>query len=380
MVPYTKALVATLFLACTDVAFGGIEKQAWGEFEGAPVSLYTLRNAKDASIRVTDYGATLVAIVVPDRNGKMGDVALGFDDLQGYRDHRFIGSTVGRYGNRIAKGGLTVDGKSYKLVTNNGPNHLHGGKRGFDTFVWKAETIDAKDGPAIRFTRTSPDGEESYPGNLSTSVTYTLTNENVVRLEYTATTDATTVVNLTNHSHFNLAGTDGVAIEPVLDHLLQVHANRHTPFDGTHIPTGEIAPVEGTPLDFRKPTRIGQQIAKADGGKGGGYDHNFVVNDWAVGTDGKLIPVATVTEPKSGRKMDVFSTEPGVQFYSDNGFNGSLKGKGGLGFPKHAGFCLETQHFPDSPNRPEFPTTVLTPGQTYRSTTEYRFSTTAPSP
>jgi aldose 1-epimerase len=376
MMRYTTLLLPLLMLCHVRAARAEIAKTDWGAFEGAPVSLYMLRNANGASIRVSDYGATLVAIVVPDRAGRMNDVTLGFDDLAGYRQHRFIGSTVGRYGNRVAKGAFTLDDKSYKLATNNRPNHLHGGKRGFDTFVWKAETIDAKDGPAIRFTRTSPDGEEGYPGKLDVSVTYTLTRDNAVRIEYAATTDAPTVVNLTNHSHFNLAGTDGPAVHPVRDHLLQVHADRYTPFDSTRIPTGEIAPVEDTPLDFRQPTRIGEHIAQADGAKGGGYDHNFVVNDWtdADAAGGKLIPVATVIEPTSGRKMDVFSTEPGVQFYTDDGFNGTLKGKAGLAYPRDAGFCLETQHFPDSPNKPQFPSTVLKPGETYRSITEYRFS------
>src|SRR3954451_11311284 len=223
-----------------------VEKRAWGDVEGAPVTLYTVRNAKNVTLRVTNYGAALVGIVMPDRGGKMNDVTLGFGDLQGYLDHRYIGTTVGRYGNRIAKGAFTLDGKEYKLATNGGPNHLHGGKRGFDTFVWQGEATDGKDGACVRFMRVSPDGEEGYPGTLEVSVTYTLTDDTAVRIDYIATTDKPTPINLTNHSHFNLAGTDGASVEPIVDHVLTIHAERYTPVDGTRIPTGELAPLEGT--------------------------------------------------------------------------------------------------------------------------------------
>lgn len=371
---FRALLVGLITLLSCHAACAGVETRAWGEFEGSPVTLYTLKNASGMTVRVIDYGATLVGIDVPDRAGKVNDVTLGFDELDGYVKHRFIGSTVGRYCNRIANGLFTLDGKEYKLAVNNRPNHLHGGKRGFDTFVWKAEARDDKSGPSIRFSRTSPDGEEGYPGTLDVHFTYTLlANENTLRIDYAATTDRPTPVNLTNHTHFNLSGADRERIEPILDHVLTVEADTYTPFDATRIPTGEIAPVDGTPLDFRKPTAIGARIAQADGAKGGGYDHNFVIRR---GDDDlqQIMPVALVSDPKSGRQMQVLSTEPGVQFFTDNGYNGTLKGKRGLAYPRHAGFCLETQHHPDSPNRPEFPSTILRPGDTYRSTTLYKFS------
>jgi aldose 1-epimerase len=350
-----------------------VQRRAWGEMpDGTPVNLYTLRNGRGMTVKLTDYGATLVAIEVPDRRGTSNNIILGFQDLAGYlKNNPFFGATVGRVGNRIAKGRFTLDGKEYALAINNGPNHLHGGKKGFDKFVWAGEPIETKDGPSVRFTRRSPDGEEGYPGNLDVTVTYTLTADNAVRIDYAATTDKPTPINLTNHAYFNLAGVDGASVEPILDHVIMIHADRYLPVDPTRIPTGEFAPVEGTPLDFRQPTPIGQRIAQANGAKGGGYDQCYVVNG---GGQGKLVPVATVTDPTSGRRMDVSSTEPGVQFFTANGLNGTLNGKGGGRFTKQTGFCLETQHFPDSPNRANFPSVILRPGETYRTSTVYRFS------
>lgn len=350
-----------------------VAKQAWGKTEdGTPVSRYTLTSGSGMTVELIDYGATLAAINVPDRNGKMSDVTLGFDDLAGYEKHNPFGGTVGRFGNRIANGKFTLGGKQYTLATNNGPNHLHGGKRGFDKYVWVGESIANKQGPCVRFTRKSPDGEEGYPGNLNVAVTYTL-DGNAVRIDYEATPDQPTPVNLTNHAYFNLAGVEGPEVPPILDHVIVIHADFFLPVDETMIPTGKLAPVEGTPMDFRKPTPIGQRIAHVRAGKSVGYDHCYVVTG---GGQGQLVPVATVTEPKSGRTMEVLSTEPGVQFYTSNFFNGRLIGKAGRRYPKHGGFCLETQHFPDSPNRANFPSVTLEPGETYRSSTVYRFSTT----
>ncbi len=352
-----------------------VKRDVWGRTpDGMPVSLYTLRGAGGMTVRITDYGATLVAIEVPDRNGASSNVILGFQDLAGYlKNSPFFGATVGRVSNRIAKGKLTLDGKEYTLAVNNGPNHLHGGKKGFDKFVWSGEPIEGEgaEGPAIRFTRRSPDGEEGYPGTLDASVTFTLTPDNAVHIDYAATTDTPTPINLTNHAYFNLAGVDGPTVEPILDHVMQIHADRFLPVDDTMVPTGDFAPVAGTPMDFRQPTSIGQRIAEVPGMKNGGYDHCYVIDG---GGQGKFVPVATVIDPKSGRRMDVLSTEPGVQFYTANFRKPTVKGKGGGLFANRAAFCLETQHFPDSPNQPKFPSIILRPGEAYRSTTVYRFS------
>ena len=371
------ALVALTLMTTQCVRADAPTAETWGQTpDGTAVRLYTLRNAAGMTVRVMDYGATLVAIEVPDRNGTAGNVTLGFGDLNGYVERNsFFGATVGRYANRIAKGKFTLDGKEYTLAVNNGPNHLHGGKKGFNKFVWTGEPLDTKDGPAVRFTRRSPDGEEGYPGNLDVAVTYTLTADNALRIDYTATTDKPTPVNLTNHAYFNLAGVDGATIDPIVDHVVTINADRFVAPDETRIPTGELATVDGTALDFRKATPIGQRIAEVPGMPSGGYDHCYVVRD---AEQGKLADVATVTDPKSGRTMHVTSTEPGVQFYTAS-FNGKLKVSGGATLGKHAAFCLEMQHFPDSPNRPDFPSTILRPGETYRTTTAYRFSV-APAP
>jgi aldose 1-epimerase len=342
-----------------------VEKAAFGQTaDGTAIESFTIYNSQGASAKLIAYGATVAELHVPDKNGKMGDVVLGFDNLEGYLGpHPHFGGAIGRYGNRIAKGKFTLDGKEYQLAINNPPNSLHGGPTGFDRRVWKGEPLELKDGAAVRFTYLSKDGEESFPGNLTVRVTYTLTNTNEFKLEYSAETDKDTIVNLTNHSYFNLAGSGDV-----LKHVLYLNADKYTPVDSTLIPTGEIASVEGTPLDFRKPTAIGAHIGEIK--DIGGYDHNYVLNGMA----GKLRIAARVSEPTSGRQMEVWTTEPGVQFYSAIGLNGSITGKGGIAYPKYGALCLETQHYPDSPNRPNFPSTVLKPGTKFHSETIYKFS------
>ena len=342
-----------------------VEKAAFGQMpDGTAIESYTLYNSQGASAKLITYGATVAELHVPDKNGKMGDVVLGFDNLQGYLGpHPHFGGAIGRYGNRIAKGKFTLDGKEYQLAINNPPNSLHGGPTGFDKRVWKAEPVESKDGAAVRFTYFSKDGEENFPGNLTATVAYTLTNTNEFKLEYTATTDKDTVVNLTNHSYFNLAGSGDV-----LKHVLYLNADKYTPVDSTLIPTGEIASVTGTPLDFLKPTAIGARIGELK--EIGGYDHNYALN----GKAGTLRVAAKVADPESGREMEVLTTEPGVQFYSAIGLNGSIKGKGGVGYEKYGAICLETQHFPDSPNHPNFLSAVLKPGTKFYSETIYKFT------
>jgi aldose 1-epimerase len=335
------------------------------------VESFTLTNAHGIELRAISYGGIIVSLRVPGRDGRLDDVVLGYDDLEGYlAKPSYFGALIGRYGNRIAGGRFTLDGRTYPLATNNGPNHLHGGVRGFDKQTWKAEPFERPGSAGVTFTRTSPDGEEGYPGNLDVRVTYSLTDRDEVSFEYFATTDKPTVVNLTQHSYFNLAG-DGK--RDVLAHELTIHADRFTPVDKTLIPTGVLAPVSGTPFDFRKPTAIGLRIGADDAQirNGGGYDHNFVLNRRGPG----LTPAARVFEPTSGRTLDVATTEPGVQFYSGNFLDGSITGKGGHVYQKRYGLCLETQHYPDSPNHPGFPSTVLRPGQEYRSQTVLTFGT-----
>lgn len=330
--------------------------------EGQQVQRYTLRNENGMQVQITNYGGIVTSILTPDKAGKLGDVALGFDNLEAYiRNNPFFGATVGRYGNRIAKGKFTLDGKEYTLATNNGPNHLHGGKKGFDKVVWAAEPAGDN---ALKLSYVSKDGEEGYPGNLSTTVTFSLSEDNELKIDYLATTDKATPVNLTNHSYFNLAAG---AAETVLQHEMTIKADRYTVVDQSLIPTGELRPVAGTVMDFTRPTAIGARIAQVEGG---GYDHNYVLRD----AKGPLQLAASVFEPVSGRVMEVFTTEPGVQFYSGNFLNGQVVGKGNVAYIKHSGFCLETQHFPDSPNQPGFPSTILRPGETYKTTTIYKFS------
>jgi len=346
-----------------------IQKTVFGKTkDGAAVDLFTLTNSNGMKAKIMTYGAILTELHVPDRQGKLDDVVLGFDDLESYlKGHPHFGATTGRVANRIAKGKFTLDGKEYTLAVNNGPNSLHGGLKGFDKVVWKAEPKEAPEAAAVQLTYVSPDGEEGYPGNLTTVVTYTLTDQNEIRIDYKATTDKATPVNLTNHSYFNLAGPQS---GDILGHELMLEADEYTPADDTLIPTGEIRSVKGTPLDFTKPATIGSRIAQvAD--KTGGYDHNFVIRG-----KGKSLALAARTyEPKTGRVMEMYTTEPGVQLYTGNFLDGKLKGKGGVVYQKHQAFCLEAQHFPDSVNQPKFPSVILRPGQTYTQTTAYKFST-----
>jgi aldose 1-epimerase len=336
--------------------------------DGRGVALYTLSNAHGMEVAISTYGATIVSIKVPDRNGKIADVVLGFDSLDGYLTKEpYFGAVVGRYGNRIAKGSFTLDGATYTLARNNGENSLHGGLKGFDKQVWLGRAVTSNDGPGVELMYLSKDGEEGFPGNLTATVTYTLTANNELKIDYAATTDKDTVLNLTNHSYFNLAGQGN---GDILDHIVAIDADRFTPVDATLIPTGELRSVAGTPFDFRKPMAIGARIDDPDQQikLGGGYDHNFVLNH----SDGML--AARVTDPKSGRTLIVLTTQPGVQFYTANFLDGTIHGKGGAVYGRRSAFCLETQHFPDSPNQPGFPTVVLKPGEKFHSTTVFRFS------
>jgi aldose 1-epimerase len=346
----------------------GVAREAFGNTgDGIPVEVFTLTNKAGVEIKAISFGAILTSIRVPDRTGALSDVALGFDTLDGYlKEHPFFGAVVGRYGNRIGKASFTLDGRTYKLAANNGPNHLHGGVRGFDKYVWTAEVLEGVTG--VAFTRTSPDGEEGYPGTVQARVSYVLSDTNELSIEYRATTDKATPINLTQHTYFNLAGHNAGSI---VDHELTLAADRYTPVDATLIPTGELAPVAGTPLDFRQPTRIGARIddPQEQIKFGLGYDHNWVINRKGDG----LQLAARVFEPKSGRTLDVQTTEPGVQFYTGNFLDGSLKGKGGAVYNRRNGLCLETQHYPDSPNKAAFPSTIVNPGQTYQSQTVWRF-------
>jgi aldose 1-epimerase len=335
--------------------------------DGKPVELYVLTNAHGLKAKIITYGGIVTELHTPDRDGKLADVVLGFDNLKAYlAGHPYFGALVGRVANRIAKGKFTLDGKVYQLAVNNGPNALHGGLKAFDKKVWKAEPIEGADGPGVRLSYLSADGEEGYPGNLSVTVTYTLTNQNELRIDYKATTDKDTPINLSNHSYFNLAGPTG---GDILGHELMLAADQYTPVDATLIPTGEIKPVKGTPLDFTTPTPIGARIDQLKGDPSG-YDHNFVLR-----SGGKSLALgARVHEPKTGRVMEMYTTEPGVQFYTGNFLDGKLTGKQGVAYKKHAGFCLEAQHFPDSVNHPNFPSVILKPGSTYTQTTVYKFS------
>jgi aldose 1-epimerase len=341
-------------------------------FEGKPIEMATLKNSRGVEIQAINYGAIITSLKVPDRTGKLGDVVLGFDQPAGYwadPPPPYFGAIVGRYGNRIAKAQFGIDGRTFKLAANNGPNNLHGGNRGFDKVLWQMATKNAAAGSSIVFTRTSPDGEEGFPGNLAVTVTYTLTEKNELIVDYRATTDKATPVNLTQHSYFNLAG-EGSG--DILGHELTVNADRYTPVDDTLIPTGELAPVQGTPFDFRQPTAIGARI-NADNAQlkfGQGYDHNYVLNRKGTG----LEFAARLTDPKSGRTMEIATTEPGIQFYSGNFLDGKIKGKGGHVYAHRTGLCLETQHYPDSPNQKAFPSTILQPGKVYTSKTVMTFS------
>jgi aldose 1-epimerase len=333
-----------------------------------PVEIFTLTNANGVEVKAITYGGIITSWKVPDRKGQVADIVLGHDDPAAYikNNSPYFGALIGRYGNRIGQARFALDGKTYSLAANDGPNHLHGGKQGFDKVLWEGTPIKERGGVGVAFTRTSPDGEEGYPGTLKTRVTYLLTPKNELVISYEAVTDKPTVVNLTQHSYFNLAGQGS---GDILKHELRINADRFTPVDKTLIPTGDLAPVEGTPFDFRKPTAIGARISSEHPQMqfGRGYDHNWVLA--RAGTDLSL--AAEVFEPSSGRTLSVSTTEPGLQFYSGNFLDGTITGKEGRVYRHRYGFCLETQHFPDSPNKPTFPTTTLRPGETYRSRTVF---------
>lgn len=341
-----------------------IKKEAFGiSPAGQEVYLYTLANQNGVRVKITNFGAIVTSFVTPDKNDELGDVVAGFNNLSGYipNDPHF-GGIVGRFANRIANGRFSLDGQDYTLETNDAPHHLHGGDKGFDRVVWQAEELPEQN--ALKLTYHSPDGEEGYPGNLTATVVYTLTADNALQIDYSATTDKATPVNLTNHSYFNLSA--GQA-QDVSGHIIQINAEKYTPVDETFIPTGELAPVKGTPMDLRKPQAIGERMHQI---LGGGYDHNYVLNSAGE----KMAKAAEVYEPISGRLLEVYTTQPGIQFYTGNFLDGSLTGKEGNRYTKHYAFCLETQHFPDSPNQPDFPSTILRPGETYQQRTIYRIS------
>lgn len=337
---------------------------------GQAVTLFTLTRAGGVRVRLMNYGGIVVSLETPDRSGQLADIVLGCDTLDAYlAGHPYFGALIGRYANRIAGGLFVLDGVTYRLATNDGPHHLHGGMHGFDEVVWQAEPVTERERAGVRLAYTSPAGEEGYPGALAAVVTYWLTTTDELCIEYAATTDAPTPVNLTHHSYFNLAGH---AAGDILDHHVQLHADCFTPVDGSLIPTGGLRPVAGTPFDFRRPTAIGARIDDNDEQLrcGRGYDHNWVLNRAGPG----LVSAARVHEPGSGRTLEVLTTEPGVQFYTGNVLDGSVVGKGGVRHGRRAGLCLETQHFPDSPNQPAFPATILRPGERYAQTTVYRFA------
>lgn len=366
-------LVTLLLVSSALVALGQatVTKQSFGKTAaGEQVDLYTLKNVHGMEAKITNYGGIVVSLTAQDRNGAFADVVLGFNDLESYltKNDPYLGAIIGRYGNRIAKGRFKLNGVEYKLAVNNGENHLHGGIKGFDKVVWTGREMRTPNGPAVVLTYLSKDGEEGYPGNLRARVTYTLTNNNELRIDYSATSDKATVINLTHHSYFNFHG-EGTG--DILDHRVTINANRFVPTDAGSIPTGELSRVTGTPFDFLKAEAIGARINQDHEQLkfGNGYDHTWVIS----GRPGVLRLAATASEPTSGRRMEVWTTEPGVQFYTGNFLNGSLTGKSGKPYPRRSGFCLETQHYPDSPNQPSFPTTTLRRGATYRSTTIYRF-------
>jgi len=351
----------------------GIKRSVFGKMpDGQEVHLYTLTNANGMQVAITNFGGRIVSIMAPDRNGKMADVVLGFDNLQDYMKYNtYFGALVGRYANRIGGAKFTLDGKVYHLPVNNGPNSLHGGTKGFDKRVWTAKEIPG-DEPALELTYLSKDGEEGYPGNLHVKVVYTLTKDNSIKIDYSATTDKDTVINMTNHSYFNLAGEGN---GNVLKQVLWINSDEITPVNATQIPTGKIMKVDGTPFDFRKPTPIGARINEDNPQLkiGKGYDINYILNRKGPG----LELAARAYDPGSGRELEVYTTQPGIQFYSANFLDGSIPGKGGTKYGFRSAFCLETQHYPDSPNHPSFPTTELKPGQTFHQVTVFKFTTTS---
>jgi len=359
---------AAFLTSCTSEQGGGsklgVDVAPYGKMpDGTAVSLYTLTNGKGMRVKLTNYGAITVSVEVPDKAGKLTDVTVGYDTLEGWlKSTSYFGATVGRYANRIAKGKFTLDGQTYTLATNNGENALHGGIKGFDKVVWNAEPVKTADSAGVKFTYLSKDGEEGYPGNLNVTVVYTLNDKNEFKAEFSATTDKATVVNLAHHTYWNLGGP---AAGDILGHLMMINADKYTPVDAGLIPTGELKAVAGTPMDFTAPHAIGERIAQVEGG----YDHNYVLR-----AGDPIHLAAKVVDPKSGRIMEIFTDQPGVQFYSGNFLDGTVTGKGGVVYKKHYGFCLETQHFPDSPNKPDFPSVVLKPGETYKHIMIHKFS------
>jgi aldose 1-epimerase len=343
----------------------GVRKESFGKTkDGKEVFLYTLINGNNSTLKITDYGGIVTSLRIPDKSGKMDDIVLGFDTLDPYlAGHPYFGALIGRYGNRIAKARFQLNGKEYVLAANEGRNHLHGGIVGFDKVIWNASEIQSGGAVGLRLTYLSKDGEEGYPGNLDCTVTYSFNDTNELSIEYSATTDRPTVVNLTHHSYFNLKG---AGRGDILDHHMMIRAEKFTPADSESIPIGELRAVAGSAMDFTQPRTIGSRIQEVTGG----YDHNYVLAEKAPRA---LSMAAVVTAPDDGRTMEVWTTEPGIQFYSGNFLDGTIKGKGGKIYTKHGGFCLETQHFPNSPNQPAFPSTVLNPGETYRQQTMYRF-------
>ncbi len=338
----------------------GVTEASWGQVDGKAVNLYTLSNKSGVQVKITNYGGIVTSWMVPDKSGKQSSIVIGFDSLQGYlQKPPYFGALIGRYGNRIGNARFTLDGKTYTLAANDGKNHLHGGNKGYDKVVWDAAFSDRI--PALTLSYLSKDGEEGYPGNLNIKVTYTLTDDNELLIDYDAETDKATPVNLTNHCYFNLTGD---VKNTILDHTLQIDADNYTPVDATLIPTGEIKSVKGTPFDFTTPEKIGARIGQVPGG----YDHNFVLNK----KDSSLQLVATLSDSISGRKMEVYTVEPGLQFYSGNFLDGTFKTPDGTPINKHTALCLETQHYPDSPNKPNFPSTILKPGQKYHTVTKYK--------
>lgn len=351
--------------ADSTTATAPVKQEDWGEVDGKKVSLFTLTNKNGVEVKITNRGATVTSWVTADKNGNKSNVVLGFDSLSGYLqkpDIPYFGAIVGRYGNRIGKGQFSIDGNAYKLATNNGANNLHGGNKGFDKVVWDA-TPASDNTQSVTFSYLSKDGEEGFPGNLKSTVKYTLTDDDELLIQYDAETDKATPVNLTNHSYFNLTGD---ASKTILDHSVWIDADKFTPVDAGLIPTGELKPVQGTPFDFTSPHKIGERINSV----AGGYDHNWVLNNQA----NSLKLVAWASDSVSGRKLEVFTTEPGLQFYTGNFLNGSIKNRDGKAIPKNAAFCMETQHYPDSPNKPEFPSTILKPGDKYHTETKYKIS------
>jgi aldose 1-epimerase len=350
----------------TDSLKLSIMKQDFGTVDGQPVYLFTMKNKNGITVKITNYGGIITSIIIPDNKGRFGDIVLGYDSLKGYLEATpYFGAIVGRYANRIAKGRFNLDGTIYKLAINNGNNSLHGGIKGFDKVVWDATESSDSNGVSLTLTYLSKDGEEGYPGNLSVKVIYSLTNNDEFKTLIEATTDKATPVNLCNHSYFNLAECD----TNILGHLLTLNADRFTVVNDELIPTGELRPVAGTPMDFTVPHIIGERIDQVPGASPGGYDHNYML----IKKPGELSLAARVEDPGSGRILEILTTQPGVQFYSGNFLGGTITGKGGKTYQEHWGLCLETQHFPDSPNQKSFPNTILRPGERYSETTLYRF-------